>query len=138
MGSQTGAPLLLQVLTLIDVVPLALAAPCVARCGRPWVYSERLFVKAVVILVLPHLPTMHALLAVLEQPKMAAVRAALCEQGSLPSRRTFERRLKAVASRLPAQIAALGEYLLGELDPWVAGGRAVAIDSTPLHARGGV
>jgi hypothetical protein len=84
----------------------------------------------------------HALLAVLEQPDMAAVRAALCgsahEHGSLPSRRTVERRLKALPARLPEQIAVVGAHLLGKLDPWAAGSRAVAIDSTPLHARGGV
>ena len=56
----------------------------------------------------------------------------------MPARRTFERRLKALPAHLPAQIAALGAHLPGELDLWAAGSRAVAIDSTPLHARGGV
>src|SRR5215472_9305476 len=136
MVSQPPLPLLVQLLGLIDHVPLASSAAC---RGRPCVYSERLFMKAVVVMVVRHLPTVHALLAVLEQPDMAAVRASLCaEHGTLPARRTFERRLKAVATRLPEQIAALGAELLGQLDPWAAGSRAVAIDSTPLHARGGV
>jgi hypothetical protein len=135
MVSQTGAPLLLQLLALIDALPLA---PASAQRGRPCVYSERLFVKAVVVMVVRHLPTVHALLAVLEQPDMAAVRIALSEDGALPTRRTFERRLNALAQHLPTQIALLGEQLLEQLDPWAAGGRAVAIDSTPLHARGGV
>jgi hypothetical protein len=135
MVSQTPLPLLVQLLDLIDQVPLA---PSGARRGRPCVYSERLFLKAVVVMVVRHLPTVHALWAVLEQPDMAAVRAALCEHGALPTRRTFERRLKALPARLPEQIAALGAHLLGKLAPWAAGGRAGAIDSTPLHARGGV
>jgi hypothetical protein len=40
--------------------------------------------------------------------------------------------------RLPAQIALVGAHLLGLLEPWAAGGRAVAIDSTVLSAHGGV
>jgi hypothetical protein len=131
-------PLLVQLLGLIDQVPLASSASSAARRGRPRVYSERLFLKAVVVMVVRHLPTVHALWAVLEQPDMAAVRAVLSEDGALPSRRTFERRLKVLPVRLPEQIATLGEHLRGKLDPWAAGGRAVAIDSTPLPARGGV
>jgi hypothetical protein len=133
MVSQTS--LLVQLLMLVDDVPLA---PPAAQRGRPCMYPERLFVKAVVLMVVRHLPTVHALLAVLEQPEMAAVRAAVSEQGHLPTRRTFERRLKALPLRLPAHIAAVGQHLLTQLDPWAKDGRAVAIDSTPLHARGGV
>lgn len=66
-------PLLVQLLGLIDRVPLTPSS--VARRCRPCVYSERLFMKAVVVMVVRHLPTVHALLAVLEQPYMAAVRA---------------------------------------------------------------
>ena len=69
---------------------------------------------------------------------MAAVRAALSEHGHLPTRRTFERRLKRLPSSLPEQIARLGEQLLVLIDPWAAGGRAAAIDSTVLPACGGV
>jgi hypothetical protein len=133
MVSQTT--LLVQLLGLIDALPLASSA---ARRGRPCVYSERLFLKAVVVMVVRHLPAVHALLAVLEQPEMATVRAALSETGHFPSRRTFERRLARVPRRLSEQIALVGDHLLGLLDPWATGGRAVAIDSTPLHARGGV
>jgi hypothetical protein len=39
---------------------------------------------------------------------------------------------------LPLLIALLGTWLLRRLAPWPHGGRAVAIDSTPLRARGGV
>src|SRR5262245_62106715 len=66
---------------------------------------------------------------------MATVRIALSEDGYFPSRRTFERRLARVPSRLHEQIALVGEHLVPLLDPWAAGGRAVAIDSTPLRAR---
>jgi DDE family transposase len=97
-----------------------------------------LFVKAVVVMVVRHLPSVPAVLAVLAQPELAPVRAALSDHGRFPARRTFERRLARVPTHLPEQIALVGEHLLALLDPWAAGGRAVAIDSTPLHARGGV
>ncbi|MBF6558601.1 MAG: transposase [Acidimicrobiales bacterium] len=126
---------LVQLLALIDQLPLA---PSAARRGRPCVYSERLFLKAVVVMIVRHLPTVYALLAVLAEPGMAAVRDALSEAGCFPTRRTWERRLKAVPERLPAQIALVGERLLALLDPWADGSRAVAIDSTVLAARGGV
>jgi hypothetical protein len=133
MVSQT--PLLLLLLTLIDELPLA---PSAVRRGRPCQYSERLFLKALVVMVVRHLPTVHALVAVLDQPEMAALRAVLCEHGQLPTRRTFERRLNTLPGSLPEQIALVGEHLMGLLDPWMGGGRAAAIDSTVLPARGGV
>jgi hypothetical protein len=126
---------LVQLLALIEQLPLV---PSAARRGRPVVYAERLFLKALVVMIVRHLPTVHALLAVLEEPGMAAVRAALSENGHLPTRRTFERRFKALPERLPEQVALVGAHLLALLDPWAAGSRAVAIDSTVLSARGGV
>lgn len=129
------ASLLVQLLRLIDDLPLA---PSAVRRGRPCLYSERLFLKALVVMVVRHLPTVHALVAVLDQPEMAAVREALSEHGALPTRRTFERRLKATPSSLPEQIAVIGDHLMQRLDPWAAGGRAAAIDSTVLRARGSV
>ena len=84
---------------------------------------------------------MHRLLAVLAEPtaQMARVRAHLTDgRGRCPSRRTWERRLARLAGTLPTLIALLGAWLLRRLDPWPRGGRAVAIDSTCLRARGGV
>lgn len=133
MVSQT--PLLLLLFALVDELPLA---PSSLRRGRPCHYSERLFLKALVLMVVRQLPTVHALVALLDQPEMAVVRTALCEQGHLPTRRTFERRLKALPQRLPEQIAVLGEHVMAQLDPWAKGGRAAAIDSTALPACGGV
>lgn len=126
---------LVQLLALIDQLPLAAST---AGRGRPCVYSERLFLKALAMMIVRHLPTVHALLAVLAEPGMAAVRDALGEDGRWPTRRTWERRLHAVPERLPAQIALVGAHLLARLDPWAAGSRAVAIDSTVLTPRGGV
>ncbi len=127
--------LLVCLLTLIDHIP---APKPPARRGRPTVYSDRLFLKALVLMIVRHLTTVHALLAVLEEPEMTPIRLLLTENGHFPARRTWERRLAALPSTLPAQIACLGHHLVNLLDPWAEEGRAVAIDSTVLRAKGGV
>lgn len=130
--------LLVMLLRLGERLP-AVPPPKRGR-GRPKVYSEPLFVKALVIMIVRHLHTVHELLSVLEQPspEMQVVRTMLTEQGTFPTRRTWERRLKALPETLPAQIGCLGRHLTTLIQPWASCGRAVAIDSTVLRARGGV
>lgn len=129
---------LVTLVQLVDRLPLA-AAPSGGR-GRPRVYSDRLFLKALVIMIVKRLPTVPLLLAVLDQPtlEMAQLQGLLRECGHYPSRRTFERRLAAIPDMLSDQIACLGESLLTLLHPWAACGQAAAIDSTVLRANGGV
>jgi hypothetical protein len=67
---------------------------------------------------------------------MRNVREMLKEGERFPSRRTFERRLKALPEKLPKQIGCLGRHLVALLRPWERLGRAVALDSTVLRARG--
>ncbi len=83
---------------------------------------------------------MGELLAVLDEPtsEMRMVRELLREKGRFPARRTFERRMSTLPERLPEQIGCLGRHLVGLLSPWERSGRAVALDSTLLRARGGV
>jgi len=126
---------LMALLGLIDRIPMP-ATP--ARRGRPKTYSDRLFLKALLIMVVRHLPKVHGLLAVLDEPEMQPLRALLIEGGRYPTRRTLERRLKAMPKTLPDQIACLGRHLLVLIDPFQDWGRATAIDSTALAARGGV
>jgi hypothetical protein len=133
--------LLVALVDLIELVPSpAVKAPSTSRGGRPPVYSERLFLKALVIMLVRNVSTVSGLIAVLEQPtwEMQALRARLTEHGRFPSRRTWERRLAAPPSSLPARVGCFGRHLVGLIDPWADGGHAVAIDSTVLHARGGV
>src|SRR4051812_48356927 len=101
--------ILIALVQLVDRLPLPPAAP---RRGRPAVYSDHLFLKALVIMIVKHLPQVHTLLAVLEQPtpEMQRLRALLTEHGRYPTRRTWERRLRALPPTLPAQIG----FLLGD------------------------
>src|SRR5919199_6811905 len=131
--------LLVMLVQLVDRLPPLPPPPKRGR-GRPKVYPDHLFVKALGIMIVRHLCTVHELLAVLEQPppEMHLLRAELLEQGKFPARRTWERRLQALPSTLPAQIGCLGRYLVALIQPWADCGRAAAIDSTVLRARGGV
>jgi hypothetical protein len=132
--------LLVTLVKLVDRIPHSLQ-PAKRRRGRPKVYSDRLFLKALVIMLIKHLSKVHELLGVLEQPtaEMRALRLLLTtHDGRYPSRRTFERRLKAMPETLAAQIACLGRELVESIEPWARCGRAVALDSTLLRARGGV
>src|ERR671932_2278669 len=131
--------LLVMLVQLVERVPLP-PPPATRGRGRPKVYADRLFLKALVIMIVRHLHTVHELLTVLEQPtpEMQLLRTLLTETGQFPSRRTWERRLQALPDTLPAQIGCLGRSLVALIQPWAECGRAVAIDSTVLRARGGV
>jgi hypothetical protein len=91
-------------------------------------------------MILRNLHKVHELLSVLQQPtpEMKELRSLLTHDGHFPSRRTWERRLKAIPETLPAQIACLGKHLVCLIQPWADTGRAAAIDSTVLRAKGGV
>jgi plasmid stabilization system protein ParE len=131
--------LLVILVKLVDQVPMPPAPPKRGR-GHPRVYSDRLFLKALVIMIVRRLPRVHELLSVLAQdtPEMQTLRALLTENGRYPARRTWERRLKAVPDTLPAQIGCFGRALVALIQPWAHCGRAAAIDSTVLRANGGV
>jgi hypothetical protein len=130
---------LVQLIRLVDQIPTPQPPPRRPR-GRPIFYSEKLFMKALVIMIVRRLHKVGELLAVLEEEsaQMREVRQLLFEGGRFPSRRTFQRRLKALPNSLPDQIGCLGRYLVEVLKPWESRGRAVAIDSTTLQAKGGV
>jgi len=130
--------LLVSLIMLVDEIPMP--PPKKQSRGRPIFYGDRLFLKALIIMIVRNLHRVHELLTVLEQPtqEMQQLRSLLCQDGRFPSRRTWERRLKAMPESLPAQIACLGRYLVYLINPWEQHGRAVAMDSTLLKAKGGV
>jgi DDE family transposase len=132
-------PLLVIFVKLLDRIPLA-EEPAKRQRGRPKTYPERLILKALVIMVIRRLYTAYSLLAFLDQKTelTLALRALLTENGRFPDRRTWERRLAKLPDSLPGLIGCFGRYLVQEVQPWGQDGRAAAIDSTPLRAKGGV
>lgn len=135
----TPEPLLVILVKLVNRIPMS-PPPSKRKRGHPMVYPDRLFLQALVIMIVRHLHKVHELLTVLDEPspEMQTLRALLTEQGRYPSRRTWERRLKTIPESLPAQIGCLGRHLVSLIQPWQNSGRAGAIDSTVLRANGGV
>lgn len=133
-------PLLVILVKLVDRIPMP-EPPLKQGRGRPKVYADRLIIKALVIMVIRRLYSAYSLLAFLDQDTdlTRALRAELTDaQGRLPSRRTWERRLQALPDTLPGLVGCLGRYLVTLIQPWAHTGRAAALDSTPLRAKGGV
>jgi hypothetical protein len=133
-------PLLVTLVKLVDRIPMPEPPPKRGR-GRPKVYADRLIVKALVIMVIRRLYSAYSLLAFLDQDTdlTCALRAALTDEyGRFPSRRTWERRLQTLPPTLPGLVGCLGRYLVSLIQPWTHTGRAAALDSTPLRAKGGV
>jgi hypothetical protein len=133
-------PLLVTFVMLVDRIPAPASTKKRGR-GRPRVYPDRLIVKALIIMVVRRLYSAYSLLAFLKEDTALTceLRALLTdEQGRFPSRRTWERRLEALPDRLPALIGALGRHLVRLIQPWAEQGRAAALDSTALRAKGGV
>src|SRR5258708_20366593 len=97
--------LLVTLVKLVDRVPMP-ALPTKRGRGHPKVYPDRLFLKAVVIMIVRHLHNVHELLSVLAQPtlEMQRLRAILSESGQFPARRTWGRHLKSIPPPLPPPI----------------------------------
>jgi hypothetical protein len=133
-------PLLVCLVKVVDGLPEPPTPLKKRGRGRQTLYSNKLFLKALIIMIVRRLHKVGELLSVLEQPtaEMQTLRTLLSEQGQFPSRRTFERRLATLPDTLPAQIGCLGRHLVALLTPWQECGRAAAIDSTVLRALGGV
>ena len=132
-------PLLVTLVRLVDAIPEP-PAPKQRKRGRPKVYADRLIIKALIIMIMRRLYTATSLLNFLEQETALTqqLRVLLIQDDRFPARRTWERRLKALPDTLPQQIGCLGRLLVERLHPWQDCGRAVAVDSTPLRAKGGV
>ena len=116
--------MLVVLVKLLDRIPTPPVGP--AQRGRPITYPEKLFLKALVIMIVKHLQRVHELLSVLQEPtfEMEQLRNLLTEHGRYPSRRTWERRLKGLPASLPTQIGCFGRYLVSLIAPWATCGRA--------------
>jgi hypothetical protein len=130
--------MLVVLVKLIDRIPTPPGEA--AKRGRPVRYPEKLFLKALVIMIVKHLHKVQELLSVLNEPtfEMQQLHSLLTENGRYPARRTWERRLKGLPASLPTQIGCFGRYLVELITPWATCGRAVALDSTILRSNGGV
>jgi hypothetical protein len=126
---------LILLVQLVERLPLS-SAPAKCRRGHPYQYSDLLFLKALVIMLVRRVTTVRGLLQMLAEDtaEMRTLRALLTGGGYFPCRRTWERRLHAIPTTLPEYIACFGAALVRLIQPWCQSGRAVALDSTGLRA----
>lgn len=124
---------------LVDFIPLPPQPPKRNR-GRQKYYSDRLILKALIVMIIRRLYSAYAFYQFLQQddPVAQQLRFLLTEGAKSPCCRTWERRLKALPESLPALIGCLGRHLVLIVKPWLEHGRAAAFDSTPLRTGGGM
>jgi Transposase DDE domain len=134
-----GDSILVSLVKLVDQLPWP-PAPDKRPRGCPRQYSDRLLLKALIIMIIRRLYSAYALLRFLEQDDAVVIklRPLLVEQGRFPSRCTWERRLATLPDTLPGLIGSSGRHLVALLKPWAHQGRAVSLDSTALETGGGV
>ncbi len=136
---RTHGRILVSLLGLVDQISTP-PPPVKRQRGRQEFYADKLFVKALIVMMMRRLYTAYALLSFLEQdaPVAHQMRPFLTEHGRFPTRRTWERRFATLPARRPALIGCLGRHLVTLLQPWAAQGHAAAVDRTPVRANGGV
>ena len=135
----TQRSILVSLLWRVEQLPPP-PSPVKRQRGRQEFYADKLFVKALIVMIIRRLSTAYAWLSLLEQddPVAQQMRPLLTEHGRLPTRRTWKRRFETLPARLPARLGCLGRQLVTLLRPWATQGHAAAVDSTPLRAHGGV
>ena len=86
-------PLLVTFVKMVDKIPIP-APPKKRKRGRPYVYTNQLLIKALIIMIVKRLYTAYSLLTYLEQETTTTqtLKKMLHENGSFPSRRTWERK----------------------------------------------
>ncbi len=131
--------ILVTLVKMVDWIPMP-QEPAKRRRGHPKEYRDRLIVKALVVMVIRRLYTAYSLLAFLSQESELTNQLCqlLTQDGRFPVRRTWERRLSALPDTRPGLIGCLGRHLAALIQPWGISGKAAAIDSTALRAKGGV
>lgn len=98
--------LLVILVQLVCLVPMP-PPPPKRGPGRPKLYPDRLFLQALVVMMVKRLHKANEFLAALAEPtsEMTYLQTVLTdEKGRFPSRRTWERRLAMIPATLPAQI----------------------------------
>src|SRR5262250_18662 len=117
----TPGSILVSLLWLVAQIPTP-PPPTKRQRGRQETYSDKLFVKALIVMIIRRLYTAYALLSFLDQddPVAQQIRPLLAEHGRFPTRRTWERRFETLPARLPALIGCLGRHLVTLLQPWAA------------------
>ncbi len=130
---------LIGILCLIGLIPWP--TPAKKRRGRPYVYSPVVMLRCFIVRIWMRIPSNNALHSffLLSVDNLYNERIMIaCGLHRIPDRRTFDRRLRNIASDggdedLGPRIDPMGQLFVDEklIDPYI-----VSVDSTLLRARG--
>src|SRR3989442_7839346 len=115
----SGGSILVSLVHLVDHLPLP-PPPAQRKRGRQPTYSQRLIIKALVVMIIRRLYTACAFLAFLHQEDLVVQQlpALLTEEEQVSSRRTWERRLAALPSAMSGPIWRLSLHPATVLNPF--------------------
>src|SRR2546428_13697306 len=101
----THGSILVSLLWLVEQIPTP-PPPAKRQRGRQAFSSDKLFVKALIVMIIRRLYTAYALLNFLAQddPVAHQMRPLLTEHGRFPTRRTWARRFETLPALLHALI----------------------------------
>jgi len=104
---------------LVDCIPMP-RPPSRRGPGHPKVYSDGLFLKALIIMIVRHLHKVHELLAVVAQPtaEMQALRTFADGDRTLSLPTHMGAALESHARQLARADRMLGRYLVILIQPW--------------------
>jgi len=137
-AAENTPSILISILYLVGII----AWPCnsVKHChrGRPYVYSPTVVIRCFIVRMWFRLDSnrsLHHFLSVDLSYNRKVVKACGLSSSCLPSRRTFDRRLKTVSDVVRERISTMGNlFILQELvKPYI-----LAIDSALLRSKGKV
>lgn len=137
-ATENASSILISILYLVGII----AWPCnsVKHChrGRPYVYSPTVIIRCFIVRIWFRLDSnraLHHFLSVDLSYNRKVVKACGLSKVLLPSRRTFDRRLKIVSMDIKERITTMGNMFVSEglVKPHI-----LAIDSTLVKAKGHV
>ncbi len=106
--------------------------------GRPYVYAPTIILRCFIVRLWFRIDSNNALHTFLNMDCLYNHKLAIaCGLVTIPSRRTFDRRLKTISTDIKQRISAMGYLFVveGLVDPSIT---AAAVDSTLLKAKGPV
>ncbi len=127
--------ILFNILYLIGCIPWPTAPPRRKR-GRPYVYSPTIILRCFIVRIWFRIDSNNALHIFLNMDCLYNHKLAVaCGLIKIPSRRTFDRRLKTISTNIKERISTMGHLFVveGLVDLSIT-----AIDSTLMKAKGSV
>ena len=123
---------------MIGCIPWPVA-PSRRKRGRPYVYSPTVILRCFVVRMWFRLDSNNALHTFLNRDSLYNHKLALaCGLVTIPSRRTFDRRLKTISIDIKERITTMGYLFVAERLAMVDDHFITAVDSTLIKAKGHV